>query len=260
MRYFTIQNNGILTADNKQALTRFYDNIWELPEDYKEGKYIVGEKKIEIDVPDYEEQEITKEIEVPDFETVTKTEEILVGEDDDGNPIYETREWQEEVQTGTHIECVTEIQKVQVGSHKEMITVKGLVLNPDFEEEEAQKERERLNFLSMTKREMFLGLYQAKGITPDMLKAQITDPAALIEFEYANDYYRGNPLVDVIGGQLGFTSKQLDKFFETKDYHELLEIPAEEQVSDAVDTPVDTTGDEIKESEEDNADTTDTAK
>ena len=89
------------------------------------------------------------------------------------------------------------------------------------EEEQAQKERERLNMLSMTKREMFLGLYQAKGITPDMLKAQITDPQALIEFEYANDYYRGNPLIDAIGGQLGFTSEQLDKFFETKDYHYL---------------------------------------
>ena len=87
-----------------------------------------------------------------------------------------------------------------------------------WEEKQAQKERGRLNLLSMTKREMFLGLYQAKGITPDMLKAQITDPQALIEFEYANDYYRGNPLIDVIGAQLGFTIGQLDKFFETKDY------------------------------------------
>ena len=93
--------------------------------------------------------------------------------------------------------------------------------NEAWEEKEAQKERERLNLLSMTKREMFLGLYQAKGITPDMLKAQITDPAALIEFEYANDYFRGNPLIDTIGAQLGFTTEQLDKFFETKDFHYL---------------------------------------
>ena len=100
----------------------------------------------------------------------------------------------------------------------------------EYEAEQAQKERERLNLLSMTKREMFLGLYQAKGITPDMLKAQITDPQALIEFEYANDYYRGNPLIDVIGTQLGFTSEQLDKFFETKDYTYLLPIePANEE-------------------------------
>ena len=88
-----------------------------------------------------------------------------------------------------------------------------------YTEEEIQEQRkEQIAKLSMTKREMFLGLYQAKGITPDMLKAQITDPQAFIEFEYANDYYRGNPLIDVIGTQLGFTTEQLDKFFETKDY------------------------------------------
>lgn len=126
-----------------------------------------------------------------------------------------------------------EIQEVKEGYviyDFELMTV------AEKEEKETQKERERLNLLSMTKREMFLGLYQAKQITPDMLKAQITDSQALIEFEYANDYYRGNPLIDIIGGQLGFTSEQLDRFFETKDYKELL--PAEEdnsteQASDA---------------------------
>lgn len=103
------------------------------------------------------------------------------------------------------------------------------------QEEATTKERERTNLLSMTKREMFLGLYQAKGITPDMLKAQITDPQALIEFEYANDYYRGNPLIDVIGAQLGFTTEQLDKFFMSKDYHELLPVEPEEPVVDVQD-------------------------
>ena len=109
------------------------------------------------------------------------------------------------------------------------------------EEEIAQQERERLNLLSMTKREMFLGLYQAKQITPDMLKAQITDPQALIEFEYANDYYRGNPLIDVIGGQLGFTSEQLDKFFETKDYHELLPVEEPMEEVEEPEEPVEVT-------------------
>ena len=90
------------------------------------------------------------------------------------------------------------------------------------EEELAQFERERIAKLKLTKREVFLGLFQAKGITPDMIKAQITDPQALIEFEYANDYYRGNPLINIIGAQLGITSEQLDKFFETNDYTCLL--------------------------------------
>ena len=115
---------------------------------------------------------------------------------------------------------------------KQEYTDKEYVLNGEeyvlkdeaWEEKQTQKERERLSLLSMTKREMFLGLYQAKEITPDMLKSQITDPQALIEFEYANDYYRGNPLIDVIGAKLGFTTEQLDKFFETKDYHALIKL------------------------------------
>ena len=110
---------------------------------------------------------------------------------------------------------IKEVQEGYVIYDFELMTVE------EMEAKETQKERERLNLLSMTKREMFLGLYQAKGITPDMLKAQITDPQALIEFEYANDYFRGNPLIDVIGTQLGFTTEQLDRFFETRDYHYL---------------------------------------
>lgn len=90
------------------------------------------------------------------------------------------------------------------------------------EEELEQQEKERIARLSLTKREVFLGLYQAKAVTPDMIKAKITDPSALIEFEYANDYFRGNPLIDKVGEQLGITPEQLDRFFITKDYTELL--------------------------------------
>lgn len=110
---------------------------------------------------------------------------------------------------------IKEVQEGYVIYDFELMTVE------EMEAKQIQKERERLNLLSMTKREMFLGLYQAKGITPENLKAQIVDPQALIEFEYANDYYRGNPLIDEIGVKLGFTTEQLDRFFDTKDYHYL---------------------------------------
>ena len=105
------------------------------------------------------------------------------------------------------------------------------------EEEIDLQEKERIAKLSLTKREVFLGLYQAKGVTPDMIKAQITDPMALIEFEYANDYFRGNPLIDAVGGVLGFTPEQWDKFFETYDYTVLLppveeEEPVEEEIDE----------------------------
>ena len=90
------------------------------------------------------------------------------------------------------------------------------------EDELAYQEKVRTANLKLTKREVFLGLYQAKGVTPDQIKAQITDPAALIEFEYANDYFRGNPLIDSVGTIFGVTAEQLDNFFETKDHTCLL--------------------------------------
>ena len=39
--FYTIQNGGLLTAENEQALTRFYDNVKELPTGYAPNKYIV---------------------------------------------------------------------------------------------------------------------------------------------------------------------------------------------------------------------------
>ena len=111
------------------------------------------------------------------------------------------------------------ITQSELDAHPNKIVIKEgvLAINPDFEQEEKQKEAERIGKLSLTKREVFLGLYEAKRVTPEQIKAQITDPAALIEFEYANDYFRGNPLIDSVGALLGITPAQLDCFFETKD-------------------------------------------
>lgn len=107
------------------------------------------------------------------------------------------------------------------------------------QEEIEQQERERIAKLKLTKREVFLGLYQAKSVTPDMIKAQITDPQALIEFEYANDYYRGNPLIDIVGATLGITSEQLDKFFEFNDYTYLLQAEEETNETESDTEPTD---------------------
>lgn len=78
-------------------------------------------------------------------------------------------------------------------------------------------EQERIATLSLTKREVFLALYKDKGITPEQLRSQITDAEALIEFDYANDYFRGNPLIDKIGLMLGYSSNDLDYLFEHKE-------------------------------------------
>ena len=46
---------------------------------------------------------------------------------------------------------------------------------------------------------------------------------ALIDFDEALNFYRGNALINVVGQALGITSEQLDKFFETNDYTKLIE-------------------------------------
>lgn len=93
-----------------------------------------------------------------------------------------------------------------------------VVLDPDYEAKCLQKEAKRLAELKLTKREVFLALYKDLGITPEEIKSGITDPSALIEIEYANEYYRGNSLIDMIGASLGYTKEELDYLFENKEF------------------------------------------
>lgn len=88
--------------------------------------------------------------------------------------------------------------------------------NEEWEERQAQKEKERIAKLSLTKREVFLALYKAKGLTPEMIRSQITDTEALIEFDYATEYFRFNPLIDKIGLMLGYSSEDINYLFEHK--------------------------------------------
>ncbi len=97
------------------------------------------------------------------------------------------------------------------------------------DEEKEKEERERINLLSLTKREVFLALYKDKGITPDKLREQITDPEALIEFDFAESYYRGNPLIDKIGIMLGYSIEDLDHLFEKGSLPEKVKEPIVEE-------------------------------
>lgn len=162
MKYYTIQNSSILIAESKEALTRFYDNVLPLPDDYEEGKYIVV----------------------------------------DGE----------------------------------------LVLNPDWEEEKAQKERERLDALYMTRSDFFdgfimafnLGQVELRAIVEQILNSiNITDieiKVALNNYDNALNFYRKHTLFVLLNNveipinedlTLVFTSDIWDKFFDTKDYKEL---------------------------------------
>ena len=115
-----------------------------------------------------------------------------------------------------------------------------IVENPNYEEEQKQKERKRLDNLSMTRGDVFEALILAKGLTKPQIRAMIenaelddiTKALYLNRFDEALEFYRGYPIFDMLGQILGITSKQLDDFFETKDYTYLLPSePANEEKS-----------------------------
>lgn len=53
MAFYTIQNNSLLRADKEESLTRFYDNVLPLPDDYEENKYIVQDNELILN-PDWD--------------------------------------------------------------------------------------------------------------------------------------------------------------------------------------------------------------
>ena len=104
------------------------------------------------------------------------------------------------------------------------------VLNDEaYKERKEFEEKERIAKLFLTGADVERGIYQAKGMDFDDIVAMVTQlqpegldiKALKIELK-ANHFYRGNPYVSAIGGLLGFTIGQLDKFFETNDYIYLL--------------------------------------
>lgn len=88
----------------------------------------------------------------------------------------------------------------------------------EIEREAEEARKQAILQLSLTKREVFLALYKDKGITPEQIRAQISNEEALIEFDYAERYYRGNPLINNIGAALGYSSDDLDYLFQNGEF------------------------------------------
>ena len=100
------------------------------------------------------------------------------------------------------------------------------------EEEKQEQRKEQISQLSMTRGDVFEALILARGLTKPQIRAMIeqaeidnlTKALYLNRFDEALDFYRGFPVFDMLGQALGVTPKQLDDFFETKDYHYLNNI------------------------------------
>ncbi len=104
-----------------------------------------------------------------------------------------------------------------------------IIVNPNYEAIQKEKERERLDSLKMTRGDVFEAMILAKGLGKARLRAMIeqaplddlTKALYLNRFDEALDFYRAFPAFDLLGQALGITSEMLDKFFDTKDYHYL---------------------------------------
>lgn len=132
--------------------------------------------------------------------------------------------------TDLYIEMTSEEEEIfnKYGAEAFTIIDDECVINPDYEQEQAEKERQRLNLLNLTKADVLLALYQDKGITPEDIKTMLKDNVpALIKFDYASSYYRGDEVVNALGLALGYTTEEMDYLFENKTFPPKVEEPAD---------------------------------
>lgn len=97
-------------------------------------------------------------------------------------------------------------------------------------ERDTEKEEENRKMMFLTGTDVERAILAVKGMDFDDIlefvksnKPDGIDIKALKVELKANNFYRGNPYVDAIGNLLGFSSVQLDKFFKSNDYKDLIE-------------------------------------
>ena len=89
--------------------------------------------------------------------------------------------------------------------------------------------------LHLTRGDVFRGIFQAKGVKREQIRAlieamaetteeqRIAKELALIDFDESLHFYRALPIIDRLGAQLGVTPDQMTAFFVTNDWHKLLD-------------------------------------
>lgn len=215
MFYVMNKENLVLFDDNLIQLETTRGFMPQLTEETRETDIVTAEELRQypnkvVAVPN------EYEVEVQDYETIYEEGQI---------PIYD------ENGEITGYETITVEKQVPAGTHTEIRVYYTLALNPDFATEEAMKEAERIAMLYLTAADVERGIYKAKGLDfEDIINVLTANPqegldikALKIELK-ANHFYRANPYVSAVGALLGFTEKQLDKFFEDGNYEHLLEV------------------------------------
>lgn len=139
----------------------------------------------------------------------------------------------------TRVEVSNEIYQAYVEDRNKVIYLDGeIVLNPNYEIEQEQKEKERIQELSMTRSDFFDGTIMAWGIGQDELLVLIQGLLATLpienvkkliainNFKNALNFYRKHDLFKMLVNipiqltetiQVILTDESLDKFFDEVD-------------------------------------------
>ena len=109
------------------------------------------------------------------------------------------------------------VTQAELNAHPNKVIVQDgvLVLNPNYEQEEAEKEAERVGNLTCTKRVFVLMLEQLGFDYFEQIEPLINaNRQAKLEWELCVELQRKNPLLDTVASEIGVTSKQLDDLFK----------------------------------------------
>ena len=123
------------------------------------------------------------------------------------------KETREELKQALQFMVYTSIEETDV----EYQLYNGEYLTP---EEIEQKERERLNSLTLTKADFWIALLD-RGITKEMVKEKVNlisdeklKAKTLIRIDDADHFWRGDSSMDIVGAMFGLTTVDLDWLFE----------------------------------------------
>lgn len=108
----------------------------------------------------------------------------------------------------------TDYEDYTVNNRKYIFEDGEVKLNPDYEEEQKQKERERIGNLQCTKR-VFILMLEHLGFDyyEQILPLIEANRQAKLEWDLCVELERKNPLLDQMAAQLGVSSEQLDNLF-----------------------------------------------
>lgn len=148
----------------------------------------------------------------------------------DGDLIILARETEEELMQALKMMKYATVEETDIDYQ----LYNGEYLTP---EEVAERERQRLDALTLTPADVERALYKAKGMDFEDLKALIAEQIPTVDIKglsiefRAKDFYRGAVangmrLFDVVGALLGYTSQDMDELFIYK------ELPVKEVVND----------------------------